>query len=127
MTDRSAILTRNTKETQITASMNLDGTGVNSVSTGLPFFDHMLDQLGRHGGIDLTVAATGDLHIDASAGVEGQVQAGEVTINGNLQGNIANARHVELKQGGLSRHKVVGVIGSTVEPESLLNGDNKIF
>jgi len=70
MTDRSAILTRNTKETQITASMNLDGAGVTSVSTGLPFFDHMLDQLGRHGGIDLTVAATGDLHIDAHHCVE---------------------------------------------------------
>ena len=70
MTERSATLTRNTKETQITASMNLDGSGATSVSTGLPFFDHMLDQLGRHGGIDLAVAATGDLHIDAHHCVE---------------------------------------------------------
>ncbi len=51
-------------------SIDLDGTGVTSVSTGIPFYDHMLDQLGRHGGFDLTIDATGDLHIDTHHTVE---------------------------------------------------------
>jgi imidazoleglycerol-phosphate dehydratase len=67
---RSASLTRTTKETDISVSIDLDGTGTTSVSTGLPFFDHMLDQLGRHGGFDLTVKATGDLEIDSHHTVE---------------------------------------------------------
>lgn len=70
MTHRTASSTRTTKETSIVASVDLDGTGVTRVSTGLPFFDHMLDQLGRHGGIDLVVEATGDLHVDAHHTVE---------------------------------------------------------
>ncbi|MET0663442.1 MAG: imidazoleglycerol-phosphate dehydratase, partial [Ilumatobacteraceae bacterium] len=55
---------RSTKETTIDVSIDLDGSGVTAVSTGIPFYDHMLDQLGRHGGFDLTVHAVGDLHID---------------------------------------------------------------
>jgi imidazoleglycerol-phosphate dehydratase len=70
MTHRTATTTRTTKETSIVATVDLDGTGVTEVATGLPFFDHMLDQLGRHGGMDLHVAATGDLHIDAHHTVE---------------------------------------------------------
>ena len=62
---RAARVARATKETSIEVSVDLDGSGVTDVSTGLPFFDHMLSQLGRHGGIDLTVAATGDLEVDA--------------------------------------------------------------
>jgi len=67
---RAARVARATKETSIEVSVDLDGSGVTDVSTGLPFFDHMLSQLGRHGGIDLTVAATGDLEVDAHHTVE---------------------------------------------------------
>ena len=67
---RSASRSRVTKETSIEVSIDLDGSGLTSVSTGLPFYDHMLDQLGRHGGFDLKVAATGDLHVDSHHTVE---------------------------------------------------------
>ena len=68
---RAASKSRTTKETDISISLDVDGpTGVVSVSTGLPFFDHMLDQIGRHGGFDLTIQATGDLHIDGHHTVE---------------------------------------------------------
>ncbi|MCK6603039.1 MAG: imidazoleglycerol-phosphate dehydratase HisB [Bacteroidetes bacterium] len=61
---RTATLTRNTKETQIRVEVNLDGTGVYSVGTGIGFFDHMLEQLSRHSGMDLSIQANGDIHID---------------------------------------------------------------
>jgi len=61
---------RATKETTIDVSIDLDGSGITDVSTGIPFYDHMLDQLGRHGGFDLTVHAVGDLHIDTHHTVE---------------------------------------------------------
>jgi imidazoleglycerol-phosphate dehydratase len=67
---RRATRSRTTKETTIEISIDLDGTGVTDISTGIPFYDHMLDQLGRHGGFDLRVAATGDLHIDTHHTVE---------------------------------------------------------
>jgi len=67
---RTATRRRDTKETSIEVSIDLDGTGVTDVSTGIPFYDHMLDQLGRHGGFDLVVHATGDLHIDTHHTVE---------------------------------------------------------
>jgi imidazoleglycerol-phosphate dehydratase len=67
---RSATRSRTTKETSIELSIDLDGTGVVSVNTGIPFYDHMLEQLGKHGGFDLTVQATGDLHIDTHHTVE---------------------------------------------------------
>jgi imidazoleglycerol-phosphate dehydratase len=67
---RTATARRTTKETDIEVSIDLDGSGTATVSTGLPFFDHMLDQLGRHGGFDLTVQATGDLHVDGHHTVE---------------------------------------------------------
>ena len=70
MSTRSASRSRTTKETSIDISMDIDGTGSSDVQTGLPFFDHMLDQLGRHGGFDLKVLATGDLEIDAHHTVE---------------------------------------------------------
>ena len=69
-TRRTATRSRVTKETSIEVSIDLDGTGRTDIATGLPFYDHMLDQLGRHGGFDLTVKAVGDLHIDAHHTVE---------------------------------------------------------
>jgi imidazoleglycerol-phosphate dehydratase len=66
---RAASKQRTTKETSIEVAIDLDGGGV-AVSTGLPFFDHMLDQLGRHGGFGLTVKAEGDLHVDGHHTVE---------------------------------------------------------
>lgn len=67
---RSHAKQRSTKETRVEVSMDLDGTGRTTVSTGIPFYDHMLEQLGRHGGFDLTVQAEGDLHIDTHHTVE---------------------------------------------------------
>ena len=67
---RSATRTRSTKETAITVSLELDGSGITRISTGIPFYDHMLDQLGRHGGFDLSIQADGDLHIDTHHTVE---------------------------------------------------------
>ena len=67
---RQATIKRDTLETQITVEINLDGSGKADLATGVPFLDHMLDQIARHGLIDLTVKATGDLHIDAHHTVE---------------------------------------------------------
>jgi imidazoleglycerol-phosphate dehydratase len=67
---RSATITRNTLETQITVDINLDGTGVSQFDSGLGFLDHMLDQISRHGMMDIKVQAKGDLHIDAHHTVE---------------------------------------------------------
>ena len=67
---RVAEKTRSTKETDISVRLDLDGQGKVDVSTGLPFFDHMLEQLGRHGGFDLTLSAKGDLDVDAHHTVE---------------------------------------------------------
>ena len=67
---RRATVSRNTKETSIDVDLDLDGSGVVSVTTGLPFFDHMVGQLGKHGGFDLTVRADGDLDVDAHHTVE---------------------------------------------------------
>jgi imidazoleglycerol-phosphate dehydratase len=67
---RTAQVNRNTLETQISVSINLDGTGVSKLASGLPFLDHMMDQIARHGLFDLDVSAKGDLHIDAHHTVE---------------------------------------------------------
>jgi len=67
---RTASTRRTTGETDVHIELDLDGAGRTDVSTGLPFFDHMLDQIGRHGGFDLTVKATGDLHVDGHHTVE---------------------------------------------------------
>jgi len=70
MSDRTAEVSRNTLETQVTCKVNLDGTGKATFDTGIPFFEHMLDQVCRHGLIDLDIVAKGDLHIDAHHTVE---------------------------------------------------------
>lgn len=70
MSARTATISRDTKETQIKVSIDLDGRGASSFSTGLPFLDHMLDQVARHGLVDLTIEANGDLEIDAHHTVE---------------------------------------------------------
>jgi len=67
---RNAEIIRNTLETQVTVRLDLDGTGQGKFATGVPFLDHMLDQIARHGLIDLDVQAVGDLHIDAHHTVE---------------------------------------------------------
>ena len=67
---RSAQITRNTLETQISVKLALDGTGIAKFETGLPFLDHMLDQIARHGMVNLDIVAKGDLHIDAHHTVE---------------------------------------------------------
>ena len=67
---RTAQVFRNTAETQITVAIDLDGTGASTLSTGIGFFDHMLDQIARHGLIDLDIQAKGDLHIDGHHTVE---------------------------------------------------------
>ena len=70
MSQRQASITRNTNETQIEVSVNLDGTGQSNFQTGVPFLEHMMDQIARHGMIDLSIKATGDLDIDAHHTVE---------------------------------------------------------
>ena len=70
MSARTARIERATLETRISVELNLDGSGVSRLATGLPFFDHMLDQIARHGAIDLAIAAQGDLAVDAHHTVE---------------------------------------------------------
>lgn len=67
---RTATVERTTKETSITVELNIDGQGSAEVSTGIPFYDHMIDQVARHGGFDLKLVAKGDLHIDTHHTVE---------------------------------------------------------
>ena len=70
MQQRIGTITRNTKETQITLTINLDGSGKADISTGIGFFDHMLNSFARHGLFDLTVKATGDLEVDCHHTIE---------------------------------------------------------
>lgn len=67
---RTARIARTTKESDVLVELDVDGTGTCDISTGVPFFDHMLEQVGRHGGLDLTVRTTGDLEVDAHHTVE---------------------------------------------------------
>ena len=86
---RSATVRRNTKETRIELRMNLDGRGKSEISTGIPFFNHMLDLVTRHGGFDLKIKATGDLDVDQHHTVEDVgIALGEAVISalGNKRG-----------------------------------------
>ena len=67
---RTATVHRATRETSIDLVIDIDGNGATEISTGIPFYDHMLEQIGKHGGFDLRIAATGDLHIDTHHTVE---------------------------------------------------------
>ena len=77
---RTASVTRNTAETKISVRLNLDGTGRSKLSTGIGFFDHMLDQIARHGLIDLEIDCQGDLHIDGHHTVEDAVSYTHLTL-----------------------------------------------
>lgn len=70
MSNRTATIRRETLETRVTVTLDLDGSGKSDLNTGVPFLDHMIDQVARHGLIDLTIEARGDLHIDAHHTVE---------------------------------------------------------
>lgn len=70
MTSRTARVERTTKESDVLVALDIDGTGQSTIETGVPFFDHMLAQLAKHGGMDLTVRTKGDLHVDAHHTVE---------------------------------------------------------
>jgi imidazoleglycerol-phosphate dehydratase len=70
MSERSANVSRNTLETQISVALNLDGSGKSKFDTGIPFLEHMLEQIARHGSFDLEISASGDLHIDDHHTVE---------------------------------------------------------
>ena len=96
MPPRNAELSRNTNETQIRLSLNLDGTGVSAAQTQVGFLDHMLDLLSRHSLFDLSVQATGDLHVDAHHTVE---DVGIVLGQAIEQGRRRQARHQPLRLG----------------------------
>ena len=81
MTGRTGRAERATKETQVTVELDLDGTGAADVSTGVPFFDHMLNQLAKHGRIDLRIKAAGDIEVDAHHTVEDTA----ITLGGALR------------------------------------------
>lgn len=91
--DRVAEITRNTNETQIYIKLNLDGSGKNDINTGLSFFDHMLDQIGRHGAMDLTIKVNGDLEIDEHHTIEDTMIALGELFNKTLGNKLGIERY----------------------------------
>jgi len=90
---RTARIARTTKESDVLVELDVDGTGTCDISTGVPFFDHMLDQVGRHGGLDLTVRTTGDLEVDAHHTVEDTSLAFGQALREALADKIGVARY----------------------------------
>ena len=88
---RSAEIKRTTAETDITLKINLDGKGKTDISTGLSFFDHLLDQIGRHSGVDLTVKTKGDLHVDEHHTIEDTA----IVLGEALQKSLGDKRGIE--------------------------------
>jgi imidazoleglycerol-phosphate dehydratase len=113
LASRSASISRKTKETGIDVSVNLDGSGVYNVSTGVGFFDHMLEQLSRHSLIDITIKAGGDLHIDDHHTVEDTgIALGQAISNalGDRRG-IARYASSELVMDGTLTSAAVDISG----------------
>src|SRR5213078_1872292 len=90
MPPRAATADRKTTETQIVFSVNVDGSGRATLATGIPFFDHMLEQVARHGMLDLDIRARGDLQIDAHHTVEDI----EITLNQTITHTIGDKRGI---------------------------------
>jgi imidazoleglycerol-phosphate dehydratase/histidinol-phosphatase len=91
--DRVAEITRNTNETKIYIKLNLDGSGKNNIDTGLSFFDHMLDQIGRHGAMDLTIKVDGDLEVDEHHTIEDTMIAFGELFNKTLGNKLGIERY----------------------------------
>ena len=108
---RNATIDRSTKETKVKLTLELDGRGEHQIETGVPFFDHMLTQIARHGFFDLTLAAAGDLEIDAVVGIRA-----EAVIEGT--GAVAHPypRHIRLKHDGALTGQ-----GHVLHPHSILD------
>ena len=92
-TNRTAVIERSTKESEVFVEVNLDGTGTSTIETGVPFFDHMLAQLAKHGGLDLVVRTKGDLEVDAHHTVEDTSLALGQAINQALGDRVGLARY----------------------------------
>lgn len=90
---RTAIIERSTKESEVFVDLNLDGTGISTIETGVPFFDHMLAQLAKHGGLDLVVRTKGDLEVDAHHTVEDTSLALGQAINQALGDRVGLTRY----------------------------------
>ncbi|MDP1876169.1 MAG: imidazoleglycerol-phosphate dehydratase HisB [Actinomycetota bacterium] len=90
---RTARIERTTKESSVLVELDLDGSGASTIETGVPFFDHMLAQLAKHGGLDLTVSTQGDLHVDAHHTVEDTALAVGQAINDALGGRAGLRRY----------------------------------
>lgn len=92
-TNRTAVIERSTKESEVFVDLNLDGTGISTIETGVPFFDHMLAQLAKHGGLDLVVRTKGDLEVDAHHTVEDTSLALGQAINQALGDRVGLTRY----------------------------------
>ncbi|GAB2503962.1 Imidazoleglycerol-phosphate dehydratase [Corynebacterium atrinae] len=122
MTDRIGRATRTTSESDISVEINLDGTGRVNIDTGLPFFDHMLTAFGVHGSFDLTVAAKGDVEIDAHHTVEDTaIVLGQALID--ALGTKAGIRRFGSQQLPMDETLVEAVVDISGRPYFVMNGE----